>query len=1533
MPPRRVRPEDRAEAAQRVKDNRSGASTTKPAPARAGRPDPRFALLPSDEVPRARRKRHAPKLPAAARRYEDVVLVVGNKKYKQRQGLPPSSIPGVSAFDAFFSRTNEREKQIFSERALEYLIPFDDPDYHGPVINVLAQAEGISRHHRKRIAQHFTWRDIIIPSLVPTYFEVQAAQGTSSRPAGGNVAVCTCSRQRSQTVLLADWDEITSVKLRICECRLAADQLLRRGYFPCAPKQPSVAFSTRLLEFISIHSLNVAPNTTAWGASLQKYWARRGQVVEDKKTFRKRLGTALTWYQVLENRANMSLRQHLLKRDIGSSKRAAPDGAPEPPARKRQRVVEDNDGDAASTSTRNATQTSRTGRAIRSPQDNPQGEGLPAAREAAARSSAERVTRGSARRATVEDAEEDGDAHEAAAHSSSERVTRSSARRATVEDAEEDGDAVHASSAASDSDGNMPSAATAEDAEEELTRPIQELRDRCPICFGGGRIELRFTRSHVIVCIDANFAQKRRVTAAEDGAVLFAGSRFASPHEVDAMENEVSEKRKAPARPRRRGNSARLSEEVLNDCEGSFLAAQEKMVKASKNYYADTGLMALLCRHDRVLYVANMTSPGERQYYALALLRKLLQGLPKDWCVGVLYDIACQLSRSIEKWGFLEEFADRLDFAVSVFHAYGHQWACQLVFHPRKRVGFGMSDGEGCERFWSAIRCLISGLRVSGYHRRLFVLDRQMESLNDDSLWKIGRWFLRRFDSATVRLKTAEEIVRLCGEDEAVLEQEWKNQVESQLVKTPRQSSSAADKVIDEILVTMGRVDGLRQELKDERKRLQASHKMGDLEVAETTARVQSLRDEITAAESSLTNMRNSLGATARAKFETMRGDEYLRTRVNARALRATIRASLRSYKFERRKIERAFRHQLMQEKDHAQTRNLVHRREQNLNAQVRKFNALVVKIEVLVKQGKGPKRHTRLPRKLEARKLFRLDVDDDIWQEDPGLGPQDDVLPRWQTDERVKNGIVALLEVQRCKEELERLSAEIVTLEAWWKEEDRRLREFAEDRRESAALRSAVKKRIGTHAQLKARWQYDLRLSKLGVVIGRPTTGTTTPGDEVDVVASAALAWGSSDEGEEATKGEEQKNDGADEGSDDDRSSMYGSVDEDEEDDAVAEMLDELELGDGLASDEDEVTDVEEGKDNDGAPVPTTVVKVEAVKVEEATLDAAVVGSVAKEETTTVHVMEDEKTVAVVKKEKATQGTGWRHNEEGVTLVSSSSGDDKRRVAFERDRKAGKHLTRATKYWTDRFSCDDDDFVRMTDRTAWLSGTGLAVFADIQLKRARAERHPVALAADLVHPELFWDIVNFQAALEEGKDNEAQANKECVFRKLAKTLHPNLSEKWLVLSHIVRPQHWTLVELRWRAREIRFYDSFSKAGGYAADVEERTRILLSLCEEHYKIVLRPEEWQWIGEERPMRQTNGYDCGPFISADFVSLLRSGEPSAKRQRDMGAWREHMADEVMLVRNGMRKGQFGENAGGNTAGTVSDSPTFVDLTGLE
>lgn len=153
---------------------------------------------------------------------------------------------------------------------------------------------------------------------------------------------------------------------------------------------------------------------------------------------------------------------------------------------------------------------------------------------------------------------------------------------------------------------------------------------------------------------------------------------------------------------------------VLDECGSSFVAADEKREKASTQFFSDTGIMSFLCRHDRVLFTVNMTHRGERQHYALALIKRFMSEIPAGMTLGLLYDIACQLQRSMYKWGFLSDLFSRITFGISVFHAYGHAWPCQVIYHPRKCPGFGLSDGEGCERFWSAIRKLIPTLHISG---------------------------------------------------------------------------------------------------------------------------------------------------------------------------------------------------------------------------------------------------------------------------------------------------------------------------------------------------------------------------------------------------------------------------------------------------------------------------------------------------------------------------------------------------------------------------------------------------------------------------------------------------------------------------------------------------------------------------------------------------------------------------------------------------------------------------------------------------
>ena len=215
------------------------------------------------------------------------------------------------------------------------------------------------------------------------------------------------------------------------------------------------------------------------------------------------------------------------------------------------------------------------------------------------------------------------------------------------------------------------------------------------------------------MCLDACFTQKRRHSP-RDAEHHHPASVFLSEDKVQHAQDMVSKLRKSHPAADNLVQGMQVSAAILQDCHDSFKAADEQRVKASTQFFFDTGLMALLCRHDIVLWMVNMTSAGEKQYYALALLQELLSNLPKTMTVGCLYDIGCQLHHSCVKWNFLEEDLARVHFGISVFHAFAHNWACQLVYHPRKCQGFGLSDGEGCERLWSELKKPIPTLRVSG---------------------------------------------------------------------------------------------------------------------------------------------------------------------------------------------------------------------------------------------------------------------------------------------------------------------------------------------------------------------------------------------------------------------------------------------------------------------------------------------------------------------------------------------------------------------------------------------------------------------------------------------------------------------------------------------------------------------------------------------------------------------------------------------------------------------------------------------------
>ncbi|KAI6106806.1 hypothetical protein EV401DRAFT_1872454, partial [Pisolithus croceorrhizus] len=143
-----------------------------------------------------------------------------------------------------------------------------------------------------------------------------------------------------------------------------------------------------------------------------------------------------------------------------------------------------------------------------------------------------------------------------------------------------------------------------------------------------------------------------------------------------------------------------VPDEAIDQCQSSYEAADGKKKKAVMDTFDDTSLMALICHHDIPLFFTNIDTPSEQQKYSIVLIEHLFSLLPlvayspAHWtrylfaCVPSTYDI---LDSSIMLC---------ICFMTTAMHAYGHEWACQLIYNPQLISGLGLSDGKGTEWLW-----------------------------------------------------------------------------------------------------------------------------------------------------------------------------------------------------------------------------------------------------------------------------------------------------------------------------------------------------------------------------------------------------------------------------------------------------------------------------------------------------------------------------------------------------------------------------------------------------------------------------------------------------------------------------------------------------------------------------------------------------------------------------------------------------------------------------------------------------------------
>lgn len=305
------------------------------------------------------------------------------------------------------------------------------------------------------------------------------------------------------------------------------------------------------------------------------------------------------------------------------------------------------------------------------------------------------------------------------------------------------------------------------------------LVQRCPACFGGQNFgRLLDHGGDIHVAMDGNFHHRHRRSVG-NCPPFYDPVYFLAKSQVDEIGRRIDTARKRPARE----CNMPVPDEAVDQCETSYEAADGKKQKAAMDSFDDTGIMALICRHDIPLFFANIDTPGEQQKYSVALIDHLFSLIPLEANVVILYDVGCVLARSLMKYDILSpNLISRIRFATTAMHAYGHEWACQLVYNPRLIKGLGLSDGEGTERLWSRFIRLIGIERSSSRQRRIWLIDRHAASVANEMVNDLGDWLRRRLKRGIQEQgSAAQEVLDHCEHDVPELWKQWSDQRAAQL--------------------------------------------------------------------------------------------------------------------------------------------------------------------------------------------------------------------------------------------------------------------------------------------------------------------------------------------------------------------------------------------------------------------------------------------------------------------------------------------------------------------------------------------------------------------------------------------------------------------------------------------------------------------------------------------------------------------------------------------------------------------------------
>ncbi|KAF7334068.1 hypothetical protein MVEN_02312400 [Mycena venus] len=311
----------------------------------------------------------------------------------------------------------------------------------------------------------------------------------------------------------------------------------------------------------------------------------------------------------------------------------------------------------------------------------------------------------------------------------------------------------------------------------------------------------------------------RHLRSAGDGPIRYTPSFFIPKPDIDAVAQKISHARENPrAQP-----TLSIPQDVIDGCEATFEAANEKTQKSDSKRYDASGIFLMTCRHGQIIFFCNIYTPGEQQRYIVASLEELARHLPSQATILQAYDIGCVIDHSLNKFPILREsLRQRVSFIINHMHSYRHEWACQLTFGPRFGLGAGLADHEDVERVWSRTQKMVPITRNQWNSRRILMIDQYAAFLNAEGQENLSTWIERQDKKLRTKLRAALKTFRKCRVPEEELCCQWEDQREAQ---TSMRSHAPARlrHELDKVLTLQAQIDAVEKPILDAKQAITGS--------------------------------------------------------------------------------------------------------------------------------------------------------------------------------------------------------------------------------------------------------------------------------------------------------------------------------------------------------------------------------------------------------------------------------------------------------------------------------------------------------------------------------------------------------------------------------------------------------------------------------------------------------------------------------------------------------------------------------------